>query len=42
MVTLKDARKGKMEDFIKEHDPDPDGDHGADRGADDGKATDLR
>lgn len=26
MATLKDARKGKIEEFIKEHEADPDGD----------------
>ncbi len=26
MTTLKDARKGKLEDFIKEHEADPPGD----------------
>lgn len=26
MATLKDARKGEIEDFIKEHEDDPDGD----------------
>ncbi len=26
MPNLKDARKGKIEDFIKEHEIDPDGD----------------
>jgi len=26
MATLKDARKGKIEGFIKEHEADPDGD----------------
>ena len=26
MTTLKKARDGKIEDFIKEHDADPDGD----------------
>ena len=26
MTNLKDARKGKIEDFIKEHEADPDGD----------------
>ena len=26
MPNLKDARKGKIEDFIKEHEADPDGD----------------
>lgn len=26
MPTLKEARKGKLEDFIKEHEADPEGD----------------
>lgn len=26
MATLREARKGKIEDFIKEHESDPDGD----------------
>lgn len=26
MSTLREARKGKIEDFIKEHEADPDGD----------------
>lgn len=26
MTSLRDARKGKIEDFIKEHEADPDGD----------------
>ena len=26
MTSLKDARKGKIEDFIKEHEADPNGD----------------
>ena len=26
MTNLKDARKGKIEEFIKEHEADPDGD----------------